>query len=301
MRFRYLIAVPFESHGSEIVSFRGDERPEGVVSASVVPAASIGALDFRLLEPAFAEAPVLVGLPRAAFRFDAPKNVIEYSGLPTPRTCWTRLLNDQGLCDRWLTRRRAAVDTLRSLLLELSTAIQCKEPAQLLRLVRVVAAHIAASGASMLLTSLFDEYAFEEAEGILQKAPDVESRAALARRVMTSPHSLTYLVVPPDLLLLKRIRIPLHEAFVLPTPSAEPETVPEKVQGARRGFEWLASEELRRLHLVRMVYDASEELSVLWISVVSLLSAGLTSLFPRELLSAVQRGERTLDWEFCED
>ncbi|MFJ9833838.1 hypothetical protein ACIRU2_21035 [Streptomyces sp. NPDC101169] len=294
MRFRYLIAVPFESHGSDITSLSSDEGPAGLVSASVVPAATVGALDFQLLEPAFTEAPVLVGLPRAAFRFDATKNVIEYSGVPTPRTCWTRLLDDQQLCDRWLTQRRTAVDTLRSLLPRLGDAIKCGQQAAVLRMVRVVAAYIAATGASILLTSLFDEYAFEDAEEILRKAPDAEARADLTRRVLTSSHSLTYLTVPTKLLQLKRIRTPLHEAFLLP-PS---DTVPE--HDTFREFEWLAGEDLRRLRLVRMVYDASEELSVLWISVVSLLSVGLTSLFSQELLSAVQRGERTLDRELRE-
>ncbi|MEU4035267.1 hypothetical protein [Streptomyces collinus] len=170
----------------------------------------------------------------------------------------------------------------------------------MLHLVRSVAAHIATSGAGILLTSLFDEYAFEVAEEILRKAPNVETRAALTRWVLTSPHSLTYLVVPPDLLQIKRIRIPLREAFVLPTPAAAPDTKPEIVQDAAPEFKWLAREELRRLRLVRIIYDASEELSVLWISVASLLSAGLTSLFSQKLLSAVQRGERTLDREFRE-
>ncbi|MEV4230503.1 hypothetical protein AB0J81_26100 [Streptomyces bobili] len=300
MRFRYLIAVPFESHGSEIISLSKDEGPEGVVSASVVPAATVGALDFQLLEPAFAAAPLIVGLPRASFRFDVPRNVIEYSGIPTPRTCWSRLLNDQRLCDHWLTRRRAAVDALRLLLLELGKAIQYGQSIEVLRLVRSVTAHIATSGAGILLTSLFDEYAFEEAEEILGKAPDAETRAVLTRRVLTSPHSLTYLTVPPNLLQLKRIRIPLHETFALPPLAAAPDDLTEVVRCGAPEFEWLAGEQLRRLRLVRTVYDASEELSVLWISVVSLLSAGLTILFPREVLSAVQRGERTLDREFSE-
>ncbi|MFI9545515.1 hypothetical protein ACIHAR_16560 [Streptomyces sp. NPDC052016] len=284
--------MPFTGHGSDIQSYVGSQA-EDISSATVVPAARVGALDYELLRPAFTAAPTVIGLPEASFSFDPKSNSITYDGIPSPRACWHRLRTDEELFSSWISSRRSAMHTLRALLTDLGEEIRHGRPETLGRATRSLVDHLTLHGASIFLTVLFDEHVFDECAYILQAVPDDATRNFLYSRVLASRHSLAYLSVPPTLLHLKRITLPLREMFPPPaTADASLDVHAGHIQRLHRNS--ISAAEWRYYNLVHDIYDASEELSVTWISVVSLLSASLTDLFHADLLESMQNGSSKL-------
>ncbi|RSN89367.1 hypothetical protein DMH26_29895 [Streptomyces sp. WAC 05379] len=203
------------------------------------------------------------------------------------------MCNDHDLFSRWLADRRSAVQCLRNLLMELAKEIQAARSGNLGRATRSVVNHLALHGASIFLTVLFDEYAFDQVEGTLWGTLGTATRNYLYDHVLTSRQSLNYLAVPPSLMNLKRITIPLRETFL----PAVPDDISPGSRNSTAPVDTVRSfseEEWRCLSVVRSVYDASEELSVIWVGVITLLSTSLTLLFHADLLESMQRGESKL-------
>lgn len=119
MRFRYLVAVPFEDHGSEVLHYEKVSDEEGRIWSVVQPSATITNFYYELLRPGFEKLPVaLLGEDPAHFRFDYETQQLKYYNIPTPEHVLDYIQKRPDVWSEYLHDRQSYTNDLYALLSE---------------------------------------------------------------------------------------------------------------------------------------------------------------------------------------
>lgn len=279
MKFRYLIAVPFLDHGSDVCSVRSDgDGPSGSCLTVVRPVCTVSRLDFSLLQPGFESLPsVVLRRPRAEFSIDTELNEISYRGFPDGRDLLQTFSNCSGLA-RFLRARHEPVDRLWHVMRDF-----CERPAfgslgKICDAMDIALPYLAS-------TATYDELVFDEAQVILSSSKG--HRRLLIERVLRSSFTRSLSKLPPHWHAMKRVALPLHQPFVCEYP-ADAHLRDASYQSSFLDLcGGLQEREKERIWTAHVTYTLSEHLAGLWASFIACVCVGMTSNYGGEGADAI--------------
>lgn len=274
MKFRYLIAVPFTSHGSELCLYE-EETLTSATKVKIIPAVHISGIDFSLLKRGFESIPVqLLSRPAAEFNFNKEINMITYTGFPSQS-----ILLDYYLCSEKFhsifIKRNLYIKHLRYLIKEFSKKVVASSIHELSAFIKQFSDSLTTAIPFLMLSAVIDETVFDKALYRIDKY-DEEKRAQLHNLVFKSQFTKFNANYPSNLLKKKRIHLPTNEFFL----ANEGENIYRELEITRTAFNEqvtsLGVGEVNLLWFCKLIYQISEELYGLWASLISFLSFMIT-------------------------
>lgn len=290
MRFRYLIAVPFTSHGSAIrdMEVRLAGRWQQVQVTPVVP---IAALDFALLRPAFERSPSLIGLPDASFHLEG--DTIFYEGFPGVDEF--KQLVGRIVIDQWLGRRSSAITVVYRALERLHAAMEISETEVVSKELLSFYATIPQILCPILISVVVDEPVLERYV-LLDSLLADEVRLAAMSTTFQSPFTERWAEQPIGLSQHKRVVPRWSGGSYLATPQASSLDDPIRSRMdffSAMGHLGVQEQITAELWVIHLMVQCSEELHYLWGSVATLLSDALNTVLDMNTESHVN-SEATL-------
>lgn len=285
MRFRYLVAVPFEDHGSEALS----EVSADSDSVRVTPDCRLGPMDFVILRRAFELLPTLIGLPEASFSL-SEDGVIEYSGFPAHEAFVAAALDPATLARIELERYEqltGVYTALRGLASALETAGKKGVEAE----VRRFAGAVMPALPLMLFSSQCDEPLLRGADSILAKGSYVSS-LELRHALYRSPWSLAWAAAGSELSERKRIQAAESRDYYVAERACPLDCLrgmsSRLVDLMRRSSDF-GRDQRNYLLAAHRVLQMSEELHYLWGSVATTLSCAAARIGDARFLECFGR------------
>ena len=288
MRFRYLVAVPFADHGSELADLDENDARRSV---RAVPRRIVSEIDFAILKNAFETMPCLIGRPRAVFRL-CDGGAIEYSGFPQADD-FVRAALDPVVFDRVERSRRAGMLATYRHLEELEGALRRRQVPAIDAAAAALLDAMLPFLPAILFSSQCDEPLLRVADSILDRGSLAGGRE-LRRAVFDSPWSLVWADVGPTASDRKSIGAAKCSEYYLATPVYE-EEMPERSANdvkrlARESF-GMSEHESSRLSIAHFVLQLSEELHYVWGSMVGIMSCAAAAVGDSRILEYLETGE----------
>jgi hypothetical protein len=291
VRFRYLIAVPFVDHGSEVSFFESRDLGTDEIS-TVIPRAIISPLDFSIYRESFERLPNLIlGLRPATFSFEPESNAVSYTNFPSPQEFADYFRRPTNFA-RYMTARQSAATALYKRLEQFPSIENVDHSTAMLKHLRLLLTTLSQAAPYLMATVCFDEHLFYAVLDIGNAS--VIKRNAILGAILSSPftrHAATY---PTELVALKRVKLPCSSYFVA-KPIVQSDLHAKAPSAA--DIEWTLTEK-RLLNLAKVVYNASEELLFLWGSAMSQVSFAITSMAPPSQYGQILSCKSTQLFEF---
>lgn len=273
MRFRYLIAAPFVSHGSRIRNFIESEVGD-VRCTRVLPYEPISMWDFALLRHAFEQAPLLIGHDPMRIYFD--RGWVCYEGCPDIVE-FERLIHSEAMY-AWFTLRETSRRDIYAELAELAGALSLKSKDQVSTSVVRFYSRVAPLLSPLIVSIFVDELLFERYRVIDTLMP-IHLRDKIQFLVFSSPFTVAWASENLDLTRQKRI-VDTWDAgsYVAQMCQSPLDSLGDARANFMDSMTNLGLDDMISNHLwtIHVMVQFSEELHYLWGSLATLLSSAIT-------------------------
>ncbi|MFB4306619.1 hypothetical protein [Actinomadura sp. GTD37] len=258
MKFRHLIAVPFEGRGSELTEISADGH-----ETSIIPACEITVFEFNLIVGGFTRLAEILEIPHqraTQFTFHQKENAIHYTDLPAPTEISDHLLAEPVSLLRYALRRESYIIELYSLLSEIASLGPGMGPESSVDPCRRLVELVQHAVQWILPTVCFDERLIAL---VLAEQPDL-------LRELRSPFTRAWRDQSPVPSYVKRLHpgTDLWFCAVRPTAFYTPDDLAEALE--------TASDTAIQRACALITHDMAEELAFLWSSVFITMSTLMT-------------------------
>jgi hypothetical protein len=273
MRFRYLIAVPFTSHGSRVLKYIESEI-NGERKTQVLPYEPISMWDFILLRQAFEQIPCFIGLEPMSFYFD--NAWVSYERAPDIIE-FERIV-DTELMATWIAHREESKKIVYAEVKKLAAALSQKSKKQLSASVERFYTNVPRVLSPLMLSTFVDEPLFEQYRLITELIP-ANLREQIQALVFSSPYTVAWGKEDLALTLHKRILNNWKGDFYVAR--MHKSTLDSVEKSYLKFMDSLTNSSIydviaHRLWTIHIIVQCSEELHYLWGSVATLLSTAIS-------------------------